>query len=471
MLQFDAVPGVLMKSTLASLAVILWFGIPGFAQATTYKVVYQFKGFPEGSTPAFELVEGPDQALYGVTLRDGAYQAGTVFRLARPTKANPNWTETTIHDFGSGMDGIQPSSGLVFDAAGNLYGATEYGGSSYVCQPLFYFTTTSCGTIYRLSPPQTPGGSWSETILYSFSTSQGGFAPAGKLLLDKSGNIFGTVQTGGGGTGTAPCAKPTEGCGAVFKLTPKAPGSTTYTQTNLFSFADGPDGAIPAGGVIADGEKGLIGTTLYGGSAGNSGDTCGSMGNVVTGCGVVFRLVPGAAGKPWTETILYTLNGSSDAHDGWSPNGNILALSPRKFVFSTSSGPSQTDQAGTIFSLTAPQKAGGSWSASDLYNFTALGGAAAIYMPVGQMVWSKNGLYGVTFYAGTSGNPGNGIVFRLSPGTGGSVWRETTVHGFIGTPRDGDTPLGGLMTDSTGAIFGTTGYGGEGAGTVFKIEP
>src|ERR1035438_1221071 len=153
--------------------------------------------------------------------------------------------EKVLHNFNhDGTDGWRPEAGLIFDAAGNLYGTTSQGGSSGV------------GTVFELTPAT--GGTWTEKVLHSFGGGADGGYPEAGLILDAAGNLYGTTQWGGTST-----------VGAVFELTPAAGG--TWTEKVLHSFLnDGTDGVNPVAGLIFDGAGNLYGTTYQGGTYGRS---------------------------------------------------------------------------------------------------------------------------------------------------------------------------------------------------------
>lgn len=130
--------------------------------------------------------------MYGTTLQGGTnancygenIACGTVFELS--PAAGGGWTETILHDFGSGTDGQNPGASLIMDAAGNLYGTTEHGGTG-TCNSGF----NSCGTVFELMPEA--GGAWTEKVLYNFGgNSTGGYSPSGSLVFDSAGNLYGT---------------------------------------------------------------------------------------------------------------------------------------------------------------------------------------------------------------------------------------------------------------------------------------
>ena len=127
----------------------------------------------------------------------------TAFELIKPHPGG-NWTEQVLHDFGGDNDGFAPYAGLIFDAAGNLYGTTYYGGTSgQHCNG----GSERCGIAFELTP--SAGGGWTETVLHDFGNGSDGADPYAGLILDSVGNLYGTTQHGGA-----------NGYGTVFELTP-----------------------------------------------------------------------------------------------------------------------------------------------------------------------------------------------------------------------------------------------------------
>jgi uncharacterized repeat protein (TIGR03803 family) len=181
-------------------------------------------------------------------------------------KLNPNGQETVLYAFGWGTDGAFPSSGVIQDSAGNLYGEASLGGNEQIYDCDGY---EGCGVIYELLP--NANGSWAETVLYAFNETDGE-EPAGGLVRDATGNFYGTTFFGGeqgsNCNGT---------CGIVFKLDPAG------NETVLHTFTGGSDGAFPAGGLVMDGAGNLYGTTEQGGDF-----NCAF--NQIKGCGVVFKI-------------------------------------------------------------------------------------------------------------------------------------------------------------------------------------
>lgn len=189
--------------------------------------------------------------VYGTTWVGGPSNNGTVYRL---TYSGSGWTLATLYSFPNSADGSNPLGQVVFDAAGNLYGACQSGGSG------------GGGTVFELSPS---GGDWTYHVLYSFTGN--GDGPIGTVLLDAAGNLYGTTHGEGA-----------YGFGSIFKLT-RTNGQWTYTD--LHDFTGGDDGANPVGGVSTDANGNLYGTTTYGGT--QQGSFCQQQ-----GCGVVWEIVP-----------------------------------------------------------------------------------------------------------------------------------------------------------------------------------
>jgi uncharacterized repeat protein (TIGR03803 family) len=204
------------------------------------KVLYTFDG-TDGAYLYSGVIFDEAGNLYGETYTGlGAGSRGTVFKLS-PTSSGP-WTLTTLHGF-SGNDASYPGGGLVFDKAGNLYGTTQGVSSQGACPP-------SCGSVFELSPNS--DGTWTETILHAFTGSVDGAYPAGRLLLDNSGNLYGTAAIGGA-----------YNSGSIFKLTPSSGGTWNFSVT--YSFPGGLYGGFgPQWGVIEDGAGNLYGNALGG---------------------------------------------------------------------------------------------------------------------------------------------------------------------------------------------------------------
>ncbi len=215
----------------------------------TETVLHTFTGGADGANPGNGLVLDGAGNLYGTTTSGGSGLYGTAFQLS---SSGSGWTENVLYSFGLN-GGTEPWGGLIFDAAGNLYGTTAYGSPS---------------TVFELTPSN---GTWNYSSLYG--TSFGGVGVfTGTLAMDAAGNLYGTTYNGGNYTDCL------YGCGTVFKLTPSA-GSWTYTLLHEFNFDDGMN---PWAGVTLDADGNIYGTTSGGG-----GYSCGGA-----GCGVVFKITP-----------------------------------------------------------------------------------------------------------------------------------------------------------------------------------
>ena len=239
-----------------------------------HNVLYRFNGSSDGANPLFgDVLFDATGNLYGTTQNGGSAGCGgagcgTVFELS---PMSGSWIDTTVYRFtGEGSDGANPYAGVIFDAAGNLYGTTKAGGSQ------------ANGAIFRLSPAQS---GWTETTLYSFQT-QDGYWPYGGLVSDPSGNMYGTTTSGG-----------LNGGGTVFALRPP---DTVTVLVNLSGLIEGG----PYGSLIMDAAGNLFGVAYDDGAYGN---------------GSIFKLSP--AGSGWTYTDLYDFTGGSD---GSCPYGNVL---------------------------------------------------------------------------------------------------------------------------------------------------
>jgi uncharacterized repeat protein (TIGR03803 family) len=324
-------------------------------------VLYSFRAAPDGKEPQAAPLLGPDGALYGTTNEGGSAGYGTVFKLV---KVNGTYRETFLYSFLGGNDGAYPSSSLVVDEAGNLYGTTFYGGGTG-CFNL------GCGTVFEIDPTgretilyafgdvpdgenpnagliedsagnlygtTTVGGAYNkgtvfmlnasgqETILHNFAGSPDGFAPWAGLFRDAAGNLFGT--TAGGGDKPAGCFG--QGCGTVFEIT------SAGEETVLYSFYNWRDEGTPHGGVVKDKVGNLYGTTL---SGANSSISCGFYGK----CGTVFELFPNGT--------LITLYRFSNSGEGALP-GDSLILDASGNLYGTTRGDGRGESYGNVFELT-----------------------------------------------------------------------------------------------------------------------
>jgi uncharacterized repeat protein (TIGR03803 family) len=422
-------------------------------------------------------------------------------------------TYKVLYSFqGPPNDGLEPEAALVADKQGNLYGTTRLGGNATapVCQPY------GCGTIFELSPSQ--DGSWSEAVIYNFCSKSSpptcldGAMPEAGLILDTKGNLYGTTYTGGVG-----CGYDTQGCGAVFELSPPQQTGDAWTETILYAFCSAsecPEGIYPVSPVTFDDAGNLYGTTSTGGTGHDPG-------GLMWG-GTVFELSPTGGG--WTETTLYdfcTLGTGHQCLDGSSPVGGVT-FAGGSLYGTTQYGGSSVLQKGTIFEL-SPGTNG--WIETILYDlvgnndlFTpqapvsfyggnmyttfkgeALNGPGGVLrlskqdggrlsqfpfnfnngaLPLGALLFNNNAIYGTTELGGLVGglDLSAGTIFELN-GSG----QETVLYNFCSQPSctDGENPYAGLIRDAAGNLYGTTANGGLpsqlffifGNGVVFELTP
>ena len=282
----------------------------------TETVLYSFTGEPDdGAQPAGDLVLDATGNLLGTTSLGGIAGAGTVFKLDSAGK------ESALYSFGGEPDGSTPMAGLILDDKGNMYGTTFEGGAGPCNVPKRDRSTphATCGVVFELDTTGT------ETVLHSFTGEPDGANPAGDLVRDATGNLYGTTAAGGIVCIIIAPALPGQGpstefnCGTVFKLDP------TGKETLLHTFNGAPDGAIPDGALILDVAGNLYGTTSQGG-AGGCWVSSGFVGSENLGCGSIFEVA--TAGS---ATVLYSFTGTGL---DWAPKAG-LALDPSGNVFGT----------------------------------------------------------------------------------------------------------------------------------------
>jgi uncharacterized protein YceK len=258
-------------------------------------VLYRFSSGTDGASPTGGFVSDVHGSLYSMTYAGGAgtcvsgYGCGTVYRLDPPANGSKSWTETVLYAFSGGADGGTPEAGLTMDAAGNLYGATSYGGNLGCAGGI------GCGVIFELSPPSSGQTAWTETVLYTFQGGTDGAFPQPPPVFGAKAVLLGTAESGG----TTGCGF---GCGTVFQLTPPKKGQTAWAFSVLYSLQGAPDGAYLNSGLVPDGSGSYVTGTFYGGTG-----SCAFSG-APAGCGAILKLVPPAKkGAPWTESVVYSL--------------------------------------------------------------------------------------------------------------------------------------------------------------------
>jgi len=461
-------------------------------------VLSSFMGGKDGSYPVGPLIKGPKGELYGTTTAGGAGN-GTVFELDPPAPGKTAWTEKVLYKFQGARDGSIPLGGLIRDKTGALYGTTSEGGP-YACstyKSYHYFTdhsgnllsrtywrpnkTIGCGTVFRLTPPARQGGVWTETVLHQFGKAQGR-RPAGSLLMDKTGALYGTTSEGGG---SAQCNQlvstarsslhsmpPRQssgvayayGCGAIFKLTPPAGGKGAWKETTLYVFAGNGDGSSPQA-LRPTTNTGITASTSFFVLASGAGAS-GAQEN-----GTLVLLTPKSGGA-MSSKVLHTFTGS----DGALPSGPLLADTNGNLYVSTESGGGSGYGAISQFSPAA----GGTWTGRTIYSFGP--NLTQGFFPIGLTntagfdgVNVTGSLYGVATQGGNLANcqkKGCGVLFALKPSSPGSADWSYSVKYIFGSGADGKTPKARPTIDGSGTIYGTTEGGGKlSRGTVYEITP
>ena len=249
----------------------------------TFKVIYR-----AGSASGYTI--GGKGKLYGAN--------GGVWDLSRDTDG---WSETFLHIFcrTNCRDGENALAPPTFDAAGNLYGTTEFGGNFPPNCP----GSAGCGVVYQLQ--DLGGGTWKYRVLHHFAAFHNdGQLPFAGVTLDSKGNVYGTTLYSGTSSGT------------VFGLSPQQNGS--WKETILYNFPNPEkNGGAPVGGVTFDNQGNLYGTASAGGDP-------------VCSCGVVFKMTPQANSK-WSYTVLHRFKGT----DGYGPGYNLIFDPTYKHLYGT----------------------------------------------------------------------------------------------------------------------------------------
>ena len=432
---------LLVRGGIFGMLISILFAGSALASGSNEYVIYSFPGLTEFDAASGTLITDSAGNLYGTTYFGGTIGYGAVIELLRPVSPNTKWTMATLYSFTTFEDGLNPQGGIIFDKAGNMYGTTTQGG-----------VTSNGGTVFELSPPATEGGKWTESVLYKFQGgSSDGATPRAGLVFDSSGNLYGTTASGG-----IQSSRGAPRAGIVFQLTPPATPGGEWTETVIHFFKRVLEGGMPVSTPVLDAKGNLYGTTSYGGENGGGAawrltppsglgawtyrQLCALPGQQYVdqptssltlrsngalygtdssggqyGLGMVYQLLPpSVAGGAWTENILHSFAGG--INDGALP------------------------KAGVIFD-----------AAGNLYSTTSLGGSGLPQVDC-------------------SLSSGCGTVFKLTPpSTAGGSWTETILHGFPSTENDGFAVLGGVVLGKNGVLFGVTAFGGAGAGAVFGV--
>ena len=405
------------------------------ASAYTYKVIHAFcskRLCADGQTPMSGVVMDAAGNLYGTTQNGGmAFNGpGTVYKLT-PNAAGTTWHSRTLHAFNFG--GMHPQAVPILDTNGNLYGTT-------------FDSTNGTGTVYELMP----NGSrphYIFKVLYTLNGTSGSNPVAGLTYqgaatgtaYDGISPLYGAAESGGA-----------HSSGTLYQLTVSNGAWKLNTLYDFCVFAKCPDGKSPVGRPVVDANGHIFGTTESGG--------------VEAQHGVAYELVN--SGGTWTESVTHAFCQIGKCQDGAAPDNALTRDAPGNSFGTTSLG-GQNAKAGLVFKL-AP-----SGTYTPVYNFCSLGGCTDGALPKSDLLLDSGGtLYGVTANGGGHNNDtnhaGGGTVFALNGSTLQTLYRFCAQENC----RDGEYPVGGLIMDAKGNLFGTTSAGGEdGAGVVFELSP
>ena len=326
--------------------------------------LYSFTGRTDGDAPIARVVFGPNGTLYGTTEfggRNCGEGCGVVFNLRPPaTTCNASlcaWTETVLYSFSGSADGANPGYGdLTFDAGGDIYGTTYFGGNN------------AQGVVYKLTPSN---GSWTESAIHTFSGTSDGELPYSSVVFDTAGNLYGTTFAGGA-----------QGYGTIYQLTPSGAG---WAENTLYSFQSATDGGSPFGGVVVDPAGNLYGATNSGGP-GNGG--------------TVYKMT--SSNGNWSYDMLYSFTSAAylpGAYDSLTMDaaGNLYGTTAKAGAYGY----------GSIFKL---MPSNGGWSETDLYDFPGDGAGAVPYGSV--LIDAGGNLYGT---ASAGGANGLGVIWEITP--------------------------------------------------------
>ncbi|HEX4014044.1 MAG TPA: choice-of-anchor tandem repeat GloVer-containing protein [Candidatus Cybelea sp.] len=344
----------------------------------------------------------------------------------------PGKTQAKVIAHFGGANGATPTTALISDTSGDLYGTTQAGGAY------------GDGTVYKLTPH---GKHYTETVLHSFTGAGGdGAVPHGALLLASGGLIYGTTSAGGDAT----CK-----CGVIFSLTPGTGNGFSYAT--VYKFLGGADGSTPMAGLVVGSDGIMYGTTEYGGNT-----SCN-----VSGCGTMFQ---------YTTSNGYLQDAQFSSGTGTLPLAALTPIGcgtsscgPTEFMGVASQGGAVNSCAGGCGTIFAAVKHSGGWSIDTGYSFGSRSGDGV--NPQGALTEVSAyppSFVGVTSSGGSGCNCGT--VYYADYPEVGYLAQEKVLHQFSNSSSDGSNPVGGLVVDSSGALFGATSGGGKhGVGTAFRI--
>jgi uncharacterized repeat protein (TIGR03803 family) len=383
------------------------------ARAQTYKVIHHFTNQgTDGANPYGGPVLDSAGNLYGTTYLGGYWGDGAVYKLS---PSGSSWTYTSLYNFFPIPDGAGPGFGsLAMGPNGALYGTTESGGGGYF------------GTVFEIC-----NCTAREVQIHAFGYGTDGAQPLGGVVRDAAGNLYGTTSLYG-----------TLGNGTVFE---EEWNGSTWTESTLYNFTGGDDGASPPAGVTLDAHGDLYGTTSFGGKYYD---------------GVIYKLTRRKSG--WKQSVLHAFRGRSD---GQYPVGGVVVDEAGNLFGTTFDG--GVKGGGTVYEYSPSAAAGSKFKT--LYSF-----AGAYGGPYNKLTLANGKIYGFTEAGGANGW---GSIWVLTPAEGGG-WTFTDLHDFTSSSDGmeggigGAQPYGSVAVDSNGNIFGTTVIGGStNQGVVFEITP
>jgi len=450
------------------MTVLLAPGLESHASAYSSRTIHSFcrqggSTCTDGVGPRGRLLEDASGNLYGVTAGGGTgLGGGTIFELI-PARHGA-WKHKILHSFCPGdncLDGEDPESGLIADIAGNFYGTTSSGGKY------------GQGVAYKLAPNATRTH-WRLSVLHDFCPGGDPHCPDGAFIaaaLTYDGAASGALYDGTSTLYGAAAFGGTFGRGTAFRLQPVS-GKKTWSLKTIYSFcaqSNCADGASPTSGLLVDASGNLLGATPSGQGSGNDG--------------VVFKLVPNAKKTKWSETVLHSFCSVGNCLDGAFPSSGVVMDASGNLFGVTSAGGSGAALCDDSLGCGVAYKLafdGAAWQETVLYNFCALDDCADGYGPGGDLLVDPSGnLLGTTANGGGNDAEGTGIgggtVFELDAAHGDA---HVILHSFCAEPdcADGAQPLGGVIMDGAGNVFGVTAVGGasglEGpGGAVFELTP
>src|SRR5271170_5326838 len=372
--------------------------------AQSYSVLTNFND-ADGNQPVGSPIIDGSGNVFGTTslggIGCGSNGCGVVFELVN--NGGGSYTNITLHSFAGGTtDGCYPA-GLLMDSSGDLFGVAAACGAH------------NAGVVYELA---NSGGSYTESVVYTFKGGPDGSIPTGILAMDAKGRLYATTNQGAGGNCYA-------GCGTVFQLIRRG---NAWTKKVLHKFRNnGVDGWYPEAGVTLDRKGNIYGTTYSGGGYQS---------------GIVFRLCPPTKKrKNYQETILHTFYGGMD---GCAPSSGVVFDSSTN-LYSTTDGCGRYGD-GTVYRL---RPSGKRYVKNVILQFNGPNGSCPCDYASDAAIDSSGNVYGATYAGGVYNG---GTVFKLASGS----FAYTGLHDFDTNGTDGYLPYGGVALDSVGSLYGTT---------------